>query len=98
VPKNFASAFMMKTQLNQQMKTLFIDVVVSFDETWHHRGFKSSQDIGMVISVDTGEIFDAEVVSKTYETCQRSALDKSKSDFETWQQQQHKDGKCPLQF
>jgi len=75
-----------------------IDVVVSYDGTWHHRGFKSSQDVGVVISVDTGEALDAKVISKTCEICQRSKLDKSSTDFET-RQQQHKDsGNCFCNF
>ena len=74
-----------------------IDVVVSFDGTWHHRGFKSSQDVGVVISVDTGEILNAEIVSNTCEACQRSVLDKTFVDFQNWQEQ-HKKGNCFCNF
>ena len=44
-----------------------IDVVISYDGTWHHRGFKSSHGVGVVMSVDAGEILDAAVISKSCE-------------------------------
>ena len=69
-----------------------IDVVVSYDGTWHHRGFKSSQGVGIVISIDTGEILDAEVVSKTCEICQRSFLDRKSAEFESWEQKHKESG------
>ena len=47
-----------------------IDVAVSFDGTWQHRGFTSSLGVSIVISVDNGEVLDAAVISKTYKICQ----------------------------
>ena len=75
-----------------------IDVVVSYDGTWHHRGFKSSQGVGIVISIDTGEILDAEVVSKTCEICQRSTLDRKSAEFESWEQKHKESGQCYCNF
>ena len=75
-----------------------IDVVVSYDRTWHHRGFKSSHGIGIVTSVDIGEILDAEVISKTCEICQHSKLDKTSSEFELWQQNHIQKHECLANF
>ena len=47
-----------------------IDIAVSFDGTWHHRGFTSSHGVDIVMSVDTGKVLDATVISKTCEICQ----------------------------
>ena len=47
-----------------------IDVAVSFDGTWHHRRFTPSHGVSIVMSVDTGEVLDAAVISKTCEICQ----------------------------
>ena len=33
-----------------------IDVAVSYDGTWHYRGFKSSHDVGVIMAIETGEI------------------------------------------
>lgn len=75
-----------------------LDVVVSYDGTWHHRGFKSSQGVGVVMSVDTGEILDAEVISKVCETCQRSTLDKNSPEYALWLQQHKESGNCFCNF
>ena len=75
-----------------------IDVAVSFDGTWHHRGFKSSHGVGVVISVDTGEVLDAEVISKTCHTCQRSSVSKNAEEFKQWQEKHIKDGECLCNF
>ena len=75
-----------------------IDVVVSYDGTWHHRGFKSSHGIGIVMSIDTGEILDAEVVSKTCEICQRCKYDKNSTEFEQWQEEHISKGECQCNF
>ena len=47
-----------------------IDVAVFYDGTWHYKSFKSCHGVGIMVSIDTGEILDAEVISKTCETCQ----------------------------
>ena len=47
-----------------------IDVAVSFDGTWHHRGFKSSH--GVVMSIDTVEALDAEILSEDCSVCSRN--------------------------
>ena len=49
-----------------------MDVVVSYDSTWHHRGFKSSHGVGVVMAIDTGEILDFEVMSKDCSACMKN--------------------------
>ena len=49
-------------------------------------------------SVDTGEILDAEVISKTCEICLHSKLDKTSSQFELWQQNHIKENECLANF
>ena len=49
-----------------------IEVAVSFDGTWHHRGFKSSHGVVLVMSADTGEVLDAEVLSKDCSICSKN--------------------------
>ena len=49
-----------------------LDVAVSFDGTWHHRGFKSSHGVGVVMSIDTGEVLDVEVLSKDCSICSKN--------------------------
>ena len=62
-----------------------LDAAVSFDGTWAKRGFTSLTGVVFVISVDTGEILDYYVLSKS---CQKCALKKSKDlsdeEFEEW--------------
>ena len=46
------------------------------------------------MSVDTGEILDAEIISKTCEVCDRCCLDKTSKEFETRKTEHVKSGKC----
>ena len=75
-----------------------LEVTVSFDGTWHHRGFKSSNGVGVAMSVDTGEILDAVVLSKTCSTCQKHRAEKTPEEFEIWQLQHKNDGECEQNF
>ena len=52
-----------------------VEIAVSFDGTWAKRGFTSLTGVVFVISLDTGEVLDYHVLSKT---CQKCALKKSK--------------------
>ena len=46
-----------------------LDVAVSYDGTWHQRGHTSNHGIGAVISIETGEVIDREVLSKVCKEC-----------------------------
>ena len=76
------------------IETSTLDVTVSFDGTWHHCGFKSSHGVGVAMSVDTGEILDVVVLSKTCTISEKHASDKSAEEFEAWQMQHQQSGQC----
>ncbi|XP_076454221.1 uncharacterized protein LOC143289180 [Babylonia areolata] len=46
-----------------------VDVTVSFDGTWHKRGFTSNYGVGIIIDVMTGLVLDFEVLSKHCQAC-----------------------------
>ena len=70
-----------------------LDVAVSFDGTWHHRGFTSSHGIGVIMSVDTGEVLDAVALSKDCSTC----LHNPNADSE-WMEAHKQSGECEINF
>ena len=49
-----------------------VHITVSFDGTWHKRGFTSNYGVGIVTDVSTGLMLDFEVVLSKY--CQACAL------------------------
>lgn len=74
-----------------------IDVPVSFDGTWHHRGFKSSHGLGVAMSVDTGEVLDVEVLSKECVDCRRMksrGYDSDDDDYMIWEYHHFEGGYC----
>jgi hypothetical protein len=76
-----------------------VDVAVSFDGTWAKRGFTSQTGVTFVISIDTGEVLDYHVLSKS---CQKCALKQSKcstdEEFEEWQLEHLASGECDMNF
>lgn len=48
------------------------DVSVSFDGSWHKRGFTSNYGVGIVIDVTTGLALDFEVLSKHCQACSKN--------------------------
>ncbi len=58
---------------------------MSFDSTWAKRSFTSLTGVVFVISIDSGEILDYHVLSKS---CRKCALKRSTCDddnqFEEW--------------
>ena len=93
-------------RLRQQLKkeddsitdSSLLNVTVSFDGTWHHRGFKSSHGVGVAMSVDTGQILDAVVLSKSCPTCEKNRNAKSREDFDAWYVQHKESGNCQQNF
>jgi hypothetical protein len=49
------------------------DIAVSFDGTWHKRGFTSHYGVGVVIEITTGLVIDYEVLSNYCHACQLAA-------------------------
>ena len=58
----------------EQNTDTVVDAAVSFDGTWAKRGFTSLPGVVFLLSVDTGEVLDYHVLSKS---CQRCALKKN---------------------
>ena len=62
-----------------------VDVIVSFDGTWHKRGHTSNHGVGIVISVETGEVLDRVVLSKICQECSaRKGWDKEGDKYKEW--------------
>ena len=51
-----------------------LQAVVSFDGTWAKRGFTSLTGVVFVMSVDTGEILDYHVMSKSCKKCEMKKI------------------------
>ena len=69
------------------------DIAVSFDGSWHHRGFTSSHGVGVVMSVDTGDVLDAVALSKDCSVCLNN-LDKD----DEWKNAHADSGLCEKNF
>ena len=62
-----------------------VDVAESYDGTWQKRGHTSNHGIGAVISVQTGEVLDREVLSKVCKECDfRKGWDKKEDKYKKW--------------
>jgi len=75
-----------------------LDVAVSFDGTWAKRGFSSLIGVVFVISVDTGEVLDYHVLSKTCQKCALKKYNVSEQAFELWREQHVNDAECDINF
>ena len=80
--------------------TDIIDAAVSFDGTWAKRGFTSLTGVVFAISVDTGEVLDYHVMSKS---CRKCSLKKSQCEgdveqFEEWRREHLASGDCDINF
>lgn len=74
-----------------------LDVMVSFDGTWHKRGFASNYGVGIVIEVMTGLVLDYEVLSKYCSACEHNkAKDMSDSERAEWKHKHQAD--CKINF
>lgn len=65
------------------------------DGTWQRRGFSSLNGCITVISIDIGDVLDAEVMSRSCKQCQlHSHLDKSSEEYLRWRA----DHQCKIDF
>ena len=75
------------------------DIPLSFDGTWAKRGFTLLTGVVFVISIDSGEVLDYHVLSKS---CQKCALKRSKCDndeeFEEWKIEHEALNDCDINF
>lgn len=65
-----------------------IDLAVSFDGSWHKRGFTSNYGVGSVIHIETGLVIDYCVLSKFCRNCAMTEHDlgEGSPEFNIWYQ------------
>lgn len=84
------------TQLNAQSDTDIVDIMASYDGTYHKRGFTSLYGLGFVFDVITGLIVDYEVMSKYCHqcVCSENFFGSDTPDFDIWFQHHKNSGEC----
>jgi len=76
-----------------------VGAAVSFDGTWAKRGFTSLTGVVFVISVDTGEVLDHHVLSKSCQSCSvKKAQCSCGEEFEEWHMEHVASGDCDVNF
>jgi hypothetical protein len=73
---------------------------VSFDGTWAKRGFTSLFGVFFMMSVDTGEVLDYHVLSKSCQQCllKKSLFKHDLEKFEEWKVDHVNNGDCHVNF
>lgn len=65
-----------------------VDITVSFDGTWHTRGFISNYGVGILIDDSTGLVLDFEVLSKYCQACAlHSNREMTEAEREEWRRE-----------
>lgn len=77
-----------RKESNELTKDSVIDLAVSFDGSWHKRGFTSNYGVGSVIHIDTGLVLDYCVLSKFCRNCAmtENTLGEGSPEFNIWYQ------------
>lgn len=76
-----------------------LDVAVSFDGTWAKRGFTSLIGVFFVISLDTGEVLDYHILSKSCQKCLRKKSQCEDDDaFLEWKREHEASGQCDINY
>ena len=84
-------------RLNDMSNDDILDITVTCDRTWAKRGFTSQFGVVMVISWESGQVLDYEVLSKYCHECKlHEPLDHSSAAYQDWWLG-HKD-KCSMNF
>jgi len=85
---------------DQTEENAVVDAAVSFDGTWAKRGFTSLIGVVFVISVDTGEVLDYHVLSKTCQKCsqKKAQLEGDEKKLEEWKVEHVNSGECDINF
>lgn len=60
------------------------DIGISVDGTWQKRGFVSLNGVVAVVSMKTGKVLDAEILSRYCRLCQQKKDQLSVDDFTSW--------------
>jgi len=91
---------LLKSQDCRITDTSVLDVAVSFDGTWAKRGHTSLLGVVFVISVDSGEALDFEVLSKHCKVCSHLESYKTKDPerFSTEFDEHKKSGDCKINY
>ena len=76
----------------------YINVMVSYDGTWHKRGHTSHTGVGMIIDVFTGLVLDYEVLSNFCQHCAARRFKMNEASFVEWQQLHEANGDCEKNF
>ena len=65
------------------------NVTVSYDGTWHKRGFTSNYGVGVAIDVQTGLVLDYEVLSTHCHACSlaEARLGKDSAAYLQWREE-----------
>ena len=95
------AAQQLRNSLNSELEVnndKVFDVAVSYDGTWSKRGFTANHGVGVVISVDTGEVLDIEVLSKVCEICKQNKAKRDESAFEEWRTNHKAEGSCQANY
>ncbi len=61
-----------------------LDVKVTCDGTWSRRGFTAIHGVVVVISYDTGQVLDFEVMSKSCPACSQQETRLGAEEFDVW--------------
>lgn len=73
-------------------ETPVIDISVSFDGTWHKRGYTSLHGVGVCIDVLTGLVIDYEILSKYCHACKlKEAQNLPDDELALWKEQHSND-------
>lgn len=73
-----------------------LDLTVSYDGSWHKRGFTSKYGIGCCIELTTGLVIDVEVISKYCRLCESMGqkLKDSPQQFQLWKESHKEQCQC----
>ena len=86
--------------LNPDLKDeIIIDIGVSYDGSWHTRGFQSQLGLGIVIDILTGLAIDYVILSKYCEFCTKMKQKlQNEADFKNWQDEHKRKDECEQNF
>lgn len=75
-----------------------VEITVSFDGSWHKRGFTSPFGIGLVIDILTGLVIDFVVLCKECSVCNQKESQLDKKQFEEWQKTHKESKQCDKNY
>lgn len=82
--KNMLRASAHLHHLHELEPNQLLDITVTCDGTWSKRGFTATHGIVIVISWETGQVLDFEVLTKCCTICSQHEAWMSEGEFEKW--------------